>query len=60
MMLDRLKGRKIVVLFADAFGTHVGTGNAKIKGILTDFDNDFIVLDNSTLISRKFIIRIET
>ena len=29
-----------------------------IKGIMTSYDEDFIELDNSTLISRKHIYRI--
>lgn len=30
----------------------------EIEGIITDFDTDFIELDNTMLISRKFIYRI--
>ena len=30
----------------------------KIEGIITDFDADFIELDNTMLISRKFVYRI--
>ncbi len=59
-ILEKLLNRKIKVW--NALATTVGGVHGTWKGqvgVLTDFDDEFVVLDNQCMLSRKFIFRIE-
>jgi hypothetical protein len=60
MVLDNLLNKKIKVwsVLADTVNGVRGTWKGQV-GVLTSFDDEFIVIDNSIVLSRKFIYRIE-
>ena len=60
-LLEKLLNKRIKVwnALATTVGGVRGTWKGQI-GLLTDFDDEFIVLDNQCMLSRKFIFRIET
>ncbi|MBR4270930.1 MAG: hypothetical protein IKQ31_04605 [Clostridia bacterium] len=60
MELEKLINRKVKVwnVLATTVGGVHGTWKGQV-GILTSFDDEFIVLDNDCFLSRKFIFRIE-
>jgi len=60
MILDNLLNKNVKVwsvLANTVNGVH-GTWKGQV-GVLTSFDDEFIVLDNTIMLSRKFIYRIE-
>jgi len=59
-MLDRFRGKKVTVFYIESIGTSTIANVGRVKGILTDFDNDFVMLDNAICINRKLIIRIDS
>lgn len=60
MILDSLLNKKIKVwsVLANTVSGVRGTWKGQI-GVLTAFDDEFIVIDNTIILSRKFIYRIE-
>ena len=60
MILDTLLNKKIKVwsVLANTINGVRGTMKGQI-GVLTSFDDEFIILDNKFILSRKFIYRIE-
>lgn len=60
MVLDNLLNKKIKVwsVLADTVNGVRGTWKGQV-GVLTSFDDEFIVIDDSIFLSRKFIYRIE-
>lgn len=59
-MLEKYLNKEIIVeekLFSGSASTFKLTGN-KIYGVLTGYDEDFIELDNNSLIERNHIYRI--
>lgn len=60
MILNNLVGKKVKVwsAFNDTIGGIKGTFKGTV-GVLTNIDDEFIVLDQNILLSRKFIFRIE-
>lgn len=58
-MLENFEGKKVEVLvsFADMRSTNALP--IKLKGTLTAFNDEAIILNNSTYISKKYIIKIE-
>lgn len=60
MILDKILNKKIKVwsVLADTVNGVRGTWKGQV-GVLTSFDDEFIVLDKIYILSRKFIYRIE-
>ena len=60
MLLENLLNKRIKVwsALATTVGGVRGTWSGQV-GVLTSFDDEFIVLDNSCCLGRKFILRIE-
>lgn len=60
MVLDTLVNKKIKVwsVLANTINGVRGTMKGQV-GVLTSFDDEFIVLDKMYILSRKFIYRIE-
>ncbi|MBQ7880564.1 MAG: hypothetical protein IJ358_01815 [Clostridia bacterium] len=60
MILDNLLNKKVKVwsVLADTVNGVRGTWKGQV-GVLTSLDDEFIVLDNTIILSRKFIYRIE-
>lgn len=60
MVLDMLLNKKIKVwsVLANTVNGVRGTIKGQV-GVLTSFDDEFVVLDNLYILSRKFIYRIE-
>ena len=60
MILDTLLNKKVKVwsVLASTINGVRGTMKGQV-GILTSFDDEFIVVDNTIILSRKFIYRIE-
>lgn len=60
MVLESLLHKKIKVWSVLAMTVNGTRGQYKGQvGVLTSFDDEFIVLDNQYILSRKFIFRIE-
>ena len=60
MVLESLLHKKIKVWSVLAMTVNGVRGTYKGQvGVLTSFDDEFIVLDNQYILSRKFIFRIE-
>ena len=60
MILDNLLNKKVKVW--SVLSTTVNGFRGKVKGqvgVLTSFDDEFIVIDNTIILSRKLIYRIE-
>ena len=60
MILDNLLNKNVKVwsVLAKTVNGVRGTWKGQV-GVLTSFDDEFIVLDNTIILSRKFIYRIE-
>lgn len=58
-MLSVLKGKKIKVGIALCTGMTMGLHTVYYDGVLEDFDNDFIMFSNGTMIAIKYIQTIE-
>ena len=60
MILENLRNKKVKVwsVLANTVNGVRGTWKGQV-GVLTSFDDEFIVLDNAFILSRKFIYRIE-
>lgn len=60
MILDNLLNKNVKVwsVLANTVNGVRGTWKGQV-GVLTSFDDEFIVLDNAIILSRKFIYRIE-
>ena len=60
MILENLRNKKVKVwsVLATTVNGVRGTWKGQV-GVLTSFDDEFIVLDNAFILSRKFIYRIE-
>ncbi len=60
MILDNLLNKNVKVwsVLANTVNGIRGTWKGQV-GVLTSFDDEFIVLDNTVILSRKFIYRIE-
>lgn len=60
MILDSLLNKTVKVwsVLADTVNGVRGTWKGQV-GVLTSFDDEFIVLDGTIILSRKFIYRIE-
>ena len=60
MVLDTLLNKKVKVwsVLANTINGVRGTMKGQV-GVLTSFDDEFIVLDKMYILSRKFIYRIE-
>lgn len=61
-MLETLVGKRVKVLiaFAKLSGIRHASSTEEMTGILTAFDDSFIILDNSFYISRTYLITIKT
>lgn len=61
MILDNLlnKSVKIWSVLANTVNGVWGTWKGQV-GVLASFDDEFVVLDNTIILSRKFIYRIES
>lgn len=60
MILDNLLNKKVKVwsVLADTVNGIRGTWKGQV-GVLTSFDDEFIVINDEIILSRKFIYRIE-
>ena len=58
-MLELFKGKKVTVLVAFSSFTPGGSIPSKHKGVITDCNDEAIILDNKVYISRKYIISVQ-
>jgi hypothetical protein len=60
-MIEKFRGKKVKVLVA--FSSFMAGGGAiphNFKGVVTDANENGIILDNQTFISSKYIISLES
>ena len=60
-MLEKFKGKVVNIQYYMAIGSGTAGGNNQIlkKVTLSDYDNDFIVFNDSICINRKHVVKIE-